>query len=316
MLKYLIIPLASDAVSFCHYPVKPESPETISTETLKKAVFWAMKENLSVQFVYPHRQLPQELLDIVDEIDHTDIVPLETDGDSDTISVIDDLDSVDEYKFDIERAYVVRANLAQLYENTDKIKRLLKSAGRLNIVITDVADFKDEDIDKYRLWLDSLIQVVKSEYLEGHTVQFNLLTDRMTLTAMNNCNAGDESITLAPDGSFYNCPGFYTQGLTPVGNLDKGLAIRNPQLYKLTHAPICRECDAFHCKRCIWLNRQLTHEVNTPGHEQCVMAHIERNATRKLISALREVDSNYLPETEIADIDYIDPFDKIIKRIY
>ena len=41
-----------------------------------------------------------------------------------------------------------------------------------------------------------------------HQVQFNLLTDRMMLKEMNNCNAGYESITLAPDGNLYICLSF------------------------------------------------------------------------------------------------------------
>lgn len=314
MLKYLIIPLADDAVSFCHYVPKSDSTTVIPPKTLKKAIFWAMKENLSVQFVYPSRQLLQEVIDLVNEIDHTDIKPISKNADAETIFVIDNIDSADKHALDRELTYVLRASFAELLESADKIKGILKSVGRLNVIITDVAKFKDEDIDKYLEWLQSITSAIKEEYLVGHPVQLNLLTDRLTLTGMNNCNAGDESITLAPDGKFYVCPGFYYDGMPDVGNIDDGLDIKNPQLYKLTHAPICRECDAFHCKRCIWLNRQLTREVNTPGREQCVMAHIERNAAKKLLEALREVDPNYLGDTNIPSIDYLDPFDKIINK--
>ena len=118
---------------------------------------------------------------------------------------------------------------------------------------------------------------------------------------MNNCNAGWESITLAPDGKFYICPAFYQDNLGDVGDLKNGINIPNPQLYRLDHAPICSHCDAYQCRRCIWLNLKTTLEVNTPSHEQCVVSHLERNASRI-------INSENIPE-----INYLDPFDIIEK---
>ena len=147
-------------------------------------------------------------------------------------------------------------------------------------------------------------------------VQLNLLTDRIMLTAMNNCNAGWESIALAPNGKFYACPAFYqTKCQTAIdetdvsiGDLHQGVNIKNPQLYKLSHAPLCRNCDAYHCKRCVWLNRKTTFEINTPGHEQCVVAHIERNVSRELLTNIRK-HGTFMPEINIKEIDYLDPFE-------
>lgn len=139
----------------------------------------------------------------------------------------------------------------------------------------------------------------------------------MMLDKMNNCGAGDTTITLAPDGKFYVCPAFYLTNEEDVigklngsvGDLSQGLEVKNPQLYKLDHAPLCRGCDAYQCKRCVWLNRKTTYEVNTPSHEQCVVAHLERNASRDLLNAIRK-HGRFLPEREdIKEITYLDPFD-------
>ena len=125
---------------------------------------------------------------------------------------------------------------------------------------------------------------------------------------MNNCNAGVDCITLAPDGNLYLCPGFYYDSEEPIGNLDEGIKIKNQQLLRLDHAPLCRICDAYQCKRCIWLNRKLTMEVNTPSHEQCVVAHLERNQSRRLLAELQ--DRGLLDKKkEIKEISYLDPFD-------
>ena len=135
--------------------------------------------------------------------------------------------------------------------------------------------------------------------------QFNLLTDRMMLTKANHCNAGVENITLAPNGKFYLCPAFYYGN--PADSIDPQ-AIPNGQLLRLDHAPQCRHCDAYHCRRCVWLNRKTTLEVNTPSHEQCIVAHTERNASRRLLEAIRE-KAEFMPEVEIKEINYLDPFE-------
>lgn len=194
----------------------------------------------------------------------------------------------------------------------------------MNVVLTDLEQFTEEDFATYKDTLSSLSETLEQLYEDGKTPQLNLLTDRMMLEQMNNCNAGWENITLAPDGKFYICPAFYhaqpvdgseisigeecKKGFS-IGNLTDGVLIQNPELYRLDHAPLCRECDAYQCKRCAWLNRKTTCSVNTPSHEQCVVAHLERNAARELLSNIRK-HGDFLPDTpEIKEIDYLDPLE-------
>ena len=186
---------------------------------------------------------------------------------------------------------------------------------RLNIVITDVEKFTEDQQEAYRTWLGNVGSELEALYVKGKSPQFNLLTDRMMLTNMNNCGAGDSCITLAPNGKFYVCPAFYYENNEDnTGDLVNGIDIKNKQLYKLNHAPICRRCDSWQCKRCIWLNRKMTREVNTPSREQCVMAHLERNASRNLLMNLRKRFSFDLKYQDIQEIDYLDPFERLINR--
>ena len=76
----------------------------------------------------------------------------------------------------------------------------------------------------------------------------------------------------------------------------------------MSYAPICRNCDAYQCKRCVWLNRKTTYELNTPSHEQCVVSHLERNESRELLANIRK-NGIFLPDKEIKEISYLDPFD-------
>lgn len=310
MLKYLVVLIDDNAVSYCHYPPKSKPGIPISPVILKKAICWAMKENLSVQFVHSKVDVSDEIASLIDTIDHTDIGPSDAE-----IVVLNSWDEVATTDYVTGRSYVLRTRMEDLLNNGESIKSILTLADRINIVVTDVESFSDLDIEKYQSFLNSLIPTIIDEYKCAHQVQFNLLTDRLMLNEMNNCNAGYESISLAPDGKFYICPAFYLNGEQCIGDIDNGLDIKNPQLYNLDHAPICRICDAFQCKRCIWLNKKLCREVNTPSHQQCVTAHVERSASKKLLEEFRKIDNSFMSEIDIPEVEYLDPFDKITKQI-
>lgn len=320
MLKYLIIPLSDNAVSYCHYDVPNISHSSfISTELLKRALVWSMKENAVVQFVFPSEKIPDEMDDVIQSVDHAEIVPFDL-PDTQRLSQADVVifrvwDDFGSYNFREKQTYAIRTTLSDLLSHEDDLKRALAKVYRLNLIISNVSELSESLMSKYENLLENLIPTIVTEYTRGHFVELNVLTDRITLRGMNNCDAGFESITLAPDGKFYICPAFYLDGAESVGDPEIGLDIKNPQLFRLDHAPICRNCDAYQCRRCVWLNQKMTLEVNTPSHEQCVAAHIERNASRKLLEELRKIDPTFMPETYIPEIDYLDPFDKITKKL-
>ncbi len=304
MLQYLIILLDEASTSFCHYGTQKTERRLMPLETLQQGIRFGMMENLMIQFVYPAYDLPQEYTELIESIDHSKIKPTADDADVLVLNGLRNVESVDV-------PIVLRVSKQELFDSEKRIAELLGKTPRLNIVLTDVETFKNEDFEIYKALLGRLAEVVKSMYIEGKSPQLNLLTDRMMLSAMNNCGAGDTNITLAPNGKFYVCPAFYYEDeADSIGDLENGLDIKNKQLYKLEYAPICRHCDAYQCKRCVWLNRKTTLEVNTPSHEQCVVAHLERYASRELLLNIRK-HGTFLPEQgEIKEIDYLDPFDK------
>lgn len=310
MIKYLVIQLDDTSVSYCHYANPRTERKLMPIKTLKNAIFWAMKENLSIQFVYPSYQLPQEYLDVTETIDHSNIVPFGCNVERADVIVAQNWHDLDKIEPKADVALLLRTDRKVLFDNYKQLASAVGKFQRINIVITDVEKFTDADFNTYKNILSELSDSIVELYGNGRAMQLNLLTDRMLLDKMNNCNAGWESVALAPDGTFYVCPAFYLEadGYS-IGDLHNGLDIKNPQLYKLGHAPICRHCDAYQCKRCIWLNRKTTLEVNTPSHEQCVMAHLERNASRDLLAKIRKYGT-FLPQSEIKKIDYLDPFDK------
>ncbi len=319
MLKYLVILLDDTSVSYCHYENKKTERKLISLEDLKRGIFYAMKENLSIQFVYPYYELPEEYEAVINTIDHSCVMPYAKGVKADVL-VINGMSDWGAVEWQSQTVYALRVNKNEFFSRYKDLFPVLRKVMRLNVIFTDVESFTDTDFNCYKQILSELKAVIRDTYIAGNVVQLNILTDRIMLDSMNNCKAGVENITLAPDGRFYVCPGFYLadddedyglgKAKCDIGNLTTGLDMKNPQLYKLEYAPICRRCEAYQCKRCVWLNRKTTYEVNTPGREQCVMAHIERNMSRELLQDIREYGA-FMPEKEIKEIDYLDPFETL-----
>ena len=325
MLQYLVILLDDTSVAYCHAENPLKERNLIPLETLKKGILFGMKQNLMIQYVFPDYPLHEEYKSVIESIDNVKIYPMgckpvtgiANDGETD-VEVANAIPQKVETK-----NLVLRLTFSEMLKQKDEIAKLFASGARINLCITDVEQFTDEQIEVYKILLEEWNGALLELYKQGQSPQFNLLTDRMMLDKMHNCEAGVSNITLAPNGKFYLCPAFYYDEQTKVdnqlnhhqptsdnsvGDLEKGLDIPNLQLLKLDHAPLCRHCDAYQCRRCIWLNRKLTWDNNTPSHQQCVMAHLERNASRDLLNDIRKV-GEFMPNIDIKEIDYLDPFD-------
>ena len=281
----------------------------MSLETLKRGILFGMTENFNIQIVYPPYTIPDEYNQAIDSINCVRIKPAKECANANAV-VFNNLDEVDNLTLKEGVYYILRIDKKTLFDRYDKVSLLLEDVRRLNIVITDIESFNKDDFTRYENVLKHLNEKIKELYSQGKVPQCNILTDRIMLTKMNNCGAGETSITLAPDGKFYACPAFYLcDSDRSLGDLKSGLNIKNPQLYRLDHAPICRHCDAFQCHRCVWLNRKATLEINTPSHEQCVIAHLERNASRELQMELAKSTNIFSSYEEINEIKYLDPFE-------
>ncbi len=309
MLQYLVILLDDTSVAYCHADNPLTERNLMPLDTLRKAILFGMKENLMIQYVYPDYELPDEYNTVIESIDHIKI--------GRDVAVYNEVPKT----ISADNA-VLRLRLTDFIAKQYDIAALLPQVTRLNICLTDIQDFTDEQIDEYKKTLSSFNAILLNQYKQGKQPQVNILTDRLQLDKMHNCDAGVNNITIAPNGKFYLCPAFYYDEQAgkdnrlnhvshdcsrSVGDLDNGLDIPNRQLLQLDHAPLCRNCDAYQCRRCVWLNQKLTWDINTPSHQQCVLAHLERKASRDLQSQLQA--SGFGINNEIKEIDYLDPFD-------
>ena len=324
-LQYLVILLDNTSVSYCHADNPLKERSLMPLETLRSAILFGMKNNLMIQFVYPNYELPKEYKEVIQTIDHFDAVASTCEDkeltESAEVIIFNDWQCMESAVLSNKKTYVIRTTKAALFSNYSKLSVAAAESKRIIVVITDEENFSDCDVENYKAVLLDLGEKLYALYKQGEQPQINILTDRMQLSEMRNCDAGLNNITVAPNGKFYLCPAFYydeergvsnrmnhvtKEATRSVGDLTQGVLIPNRQLLQLDHAPLCRICDSYHCNRCIWLNQKLTWDSNTPSHQQCIISHIERNASRELAEKLRE--DGYDIE-EIKEIGYLDPFD-------
>ena len=308
-MQYLVILLDDTSVAYCHADNPLKERRLMPLDTLRKAIRFGMKQNLMIQYIYPDYDLPEEYNTLIESIDHVKI--------GRDVRVYNGMPASVAGK-----NVVLRLTIGEFIAGQYDIAALLPQVERLNICLTDIATFRDEQAEDYKKALETLNAVLANLYKKENPTQVNMLTDRLVLTEMHNCEAGTGNITVAPNGKFYLCPAFYYDEQMGIsnrmnhstkdasrseGDLDGGLQIPNKQLLELDHAPLCRKCDAYHCHRCIWLNDRLTMDANTPSHQQCVLAHLERNASRDLQQRL--IADGFRFEHDIPAITYLDPFD-------
>lgn len=310
-MKYIIVILCDSAPSFCHYThgKRGRTPKLMPISVLTDVINMAMKENLVLQFVWPEYELPEEYNKVIKYTNHIDIRPYASSQPADIIVLErSELQRLPLTDFPHLHNVSIRLTFDEFISATQELTLALHKIDRLNISVEFPEHLQERAVCLYDNTLERLSEQIVKEYKADHPVQLNILTDRLSLSRMNNCNSGTDSLCAAPDGNLYICPGFYYDRSEPVGMVVGGFKIKNPQLYRLEYAPICRICDAYHCRRCVWQNQKSTLETNTPGHEQCVISHLERNASCRLLRRLREEGCCPDGVSDISEVDFLDPF--------
>lgn len=319
-MQTLMVLMDSDAPSFCYYDTAKKSREVMSDELLRKIVYYGLTENLSLNLVMGNQPLTDSQKEILKWSNYMIFRSANAafEADDQTVDVFDFESDVWTENYKPKPLLVLRIAKENLEKLPDWLKAHSAGIERISLFVKDMDAMSDAELETYRNVLDEL-KAWLPEREEESPFEISILTDRLQLDAPNHCAAGVKHVTIAPDGQFYVCPGFYyweNNRDFVISDIDTvlkthELPIKNKQLYQLDHAPICSDagCDCHQCKRCIWMNKRSTLEVNTPSRQQCICAHLERNASRDLIEPLFLTDMVQIPE-----IDYLDPFEKLMEK--
>jgi CXXX repeat peptide maturase len=313
-IQSVIIISGGDAPSFCYYETG-NKPEVMPTEMVEKSIEFCRGHQLSATIVY-NSKLAEQYSRLIDDFPHIKIVSSDAldkcdiSGESDFV-VMDDTSPAAFEIFNEKLKYniIMRIHLSEAKRLPLMVYRHHRLFKRLNVVFKDVPDATEEALNRFRIDIQPFKEVMVELFRSGNLFECNMITDRMVLTGVNSCNAGISHVTIAPDGNFYLCPAFYYHNEHgPVGSLDTGVHIANERLLRLEYAPLCRLCDCYQCKRCVFLNKRMTHELNTPSHQQCVLSHHERNLSGMLLQKLQN-RGTLADIKEIPPLFHLDPAD-------
>jgi uncharacterized protein len=308
---YLIFLLNDNTVPHCSYKANDMMTEKMSGEIFNKGIEYCENTKLTPILLgdTEHLDLTNGHIRIVSsrakKINHSSLVVFDED--------IDELERISTLKSDIDNCILLMTR-RQIGNFNSMVDTLKDRYSRINVIIKDLEIWNDQDVLEYKNILHDAVGLVVGEAKKRNYIMLSNLTDLPKLKTMNNCDAGETSFTLAPNGKIYICPAFYFNDPDDyIGTVSDGISIVNRQLLELRYAPICSQCDAYQCKRCKFLNKKLTGEINTPSQIQCKVSHIERNATRDLQLRLR--DEGLAPFMEVLpEIDYLDPLQLIVDR--
>jgi CXXX repeat peptide maturase len=286
--------------------------------TSENIIYYCRAQKLLVNYIFPRDIIPAELLDIIEKTEHFKIVPY---GASISATVVvlqpSDLEESDWLNSFDKKIFILRVNKAEIKNIHKLLERLVNKFVKLTLVLSNIDFYTEEDIDVYKQELEKSEECLFQQYkdVKNSLPEINFLSDLWFARQMGNCNAGIDHYIFAPDGKFYICPAFYYNENKNIGDLAE-IQLKNAHLFSLEFAPLCSRCDAFHCKRCVYLNNFLTEEFNTPSSQQCRLAHIERECSRKLLERLKQVNPLFLQIPPIKPIDYNDPMEKILRNKY
>ncbi len=207
--------------------------------------------------------------------------------------------------------YLIRKDDIPNLTNNIKIffNRLVK---RVNIFIKDLENWNEIDLNKYENELEKLVEFYYKISKNGKlNFQINILSDRLLLKddETRDCAAGINSISLAPNGKFYICPGFYfTNPEWAVGDIETGINEHERRYLFRESSPMCFSCKANACHRCLLDAKISTNEVNVPSSNQCIIGYMQANAQKKLADRLNEElkENNIALTYNLPKLEYVD----------
>ncbi|MCL6451462.1 MAG: radical SAM peptide maturase, CXXX-repeat target family [Acetobacteraceae bacterium] len=301
--RHLYILAAGDAVTHCGYRNPNRDATPISPEILQQGLEFARRHFYRPVLLHsvsgPRLDLPEGFcaLHIVSSRS-----PHPAQGDI----VVHDNEVGPAGPCDTAILLVSRASLHRLNE---MVQGVLAKARRVNVMLEDVGGFGEEDLKRYEEQLRLIAEHLLALFRGGERKEVSVLTDRLDLTRPEDCEAGAHSLTLAPNGKLYICPAFYYRDpSSAVGDPWQGV---DPALVETCHrrkAPLCLDCGAYHCRRCLFDGEVRTLQRNVPSRMQCVVSHTELKVTAWLS---RELSALGVPQRSEIVVDALDPLETL-----
>ncbi len=310
-----VIILTSDAApSFCYYDNATKGTNSMSVEILRDSIEFCKAGGYTATVLYSAK-MPESHLNLLNCFDHIKIIDIDDfksylfDPKIDVLVVewqrMRKLETLQREKYNV----ILKMDLGDAKHLPMFVYQYHRYFQRLNVIFKNIESATESDLNQFRIDIEPLKNVMFELLTSNNAFEFNMITDRMLLSNVNSCDAGIKHVTIAPNGCFYICPAFYYANENDtVGSIHTGIEIPNKHLLTIEYSALCRICDSYQCRRCVFLNKKMTHETNTPSHQQCVLSHHERNVSGILLQKLQNKHFfNHIKS--IPPLYYLDPLD-------
>lgn len=311
--KQMFFLLGDDVPSMCSYSTKNRKVGLMSEENILHGLEYCRNNFIMPVFVHGGKSDNYQPSSIYDPYTIIHIYSIERFSqarlEKDYILVCDN----GNYKCEIEKQDNIILNIEsiQLYGLAEKVKYLFDNTDRININVQNLTS--EFDYELYGKELEKISEIIE-EYVDkkGVLKEVNVITDVMYMSNHGKCLAGSEWLTYAPDGKIYVCPATYFEKdnceNVVSGNFETGLRIANQHLYTQEYDPLCKNCTAYQCENCSWLNWKFTNEVGVSPSFQCKKAMIENEVSYKL---QRRLNGKINWSNEIVNDGFGDPYWKM-----
>lgn len=300
--KFLYILASDDAVPFCEYSSSGDRSHSISEDTLSAALDMCKKHFFSPVIVQPRLDGRVEFVGN-DSVDVTNIASV-SGSDVRTGDIIVYQGGEMPRSSEIGILTLDRADLSKLAAWASDI---LPVTGRLNLFVVDKGGLTEEELSVYEEQLRRVALNLRNLIQQGLRREMNVLTDSAYLNHPEDCGAGRDSMTLAPDGRLYPCPAFYFHRpefcLGEIREFPSHEQAISESCARCK-SPSCRDCTALACTRCPFGNVQHTLHLNVPTETRCFANAVEARVSKWLREQLAgpvapaAIEATNVPEVE------------------
>lgn len=320
--KQLYFLLSDDYVIYCSYKNENKVHNAMGKDEIINGLNFARQNFLRPIFVHSNNSFDFENIEEYLNYDILHIVPAKfykfaKETGLKRILPVYNLESINESD-SFQENVILNINSDEIKKLAKSVKTLLENCNRINLNITGLdKNFNEEE---YRLQMKEISEFLIDE-LENNGVlkELNLLTDTIFLDKHENCMAGENIFIISPEEKIYTCCGEYSNNPDEcIGNLESGISKDySKRLYEIKNSNLCRICDAYQCRDCVYTNRLYTNEVNVSPSFQCRKSHIERDISINILEKLKPLSEKMeLPTLrEIKREGYLDPITKFSGNI-
>jgi len=279
-VKSIWLLLSSDAVLCCNEQQQTSSTgiNLMSLELFTKIAKLAIEQSWECTILADSNAIPEAYQVLCDKIDAHIVIPSNYNGivSGECTTVVFESNRMEFIaKYPLVSRAILRVQRSHLPQLSKMTLVLLNHFPHISIKHPELLQYNDEDMIIYKDQLLEISQWLLDKEESWSDYRVSCLTDRFWINDANECSAGIKSLAIGPTGGLYLCTATAHDGRSPCGHILGKLEIPNRHLLTRGYSVPCGKCDASHCSRCAFLNKQSTLEFCVPSKNVCQIAHFE-----------------------------------------